>query len=153
MQLLFGNAPTNASFDAKLLTFEEPLRRDYRLKFCQLAFGYYDNLPGPFRKFTDGYLKHDRDLYIDYLLHHTPLGKLRYSLHTPELFLSLLYVLENADHKGRPKYHQLAASLMLAFTFPYKLETLDNYLCHSQPDADTLNEFLFLMGKVKVKSD
>lgn len=86
LQLLFGNTPTSASFDAKLKTFEEPLRRECRLKLCRLAFGYYDNLPGPFRKYVDKYLKHDRELYIDYLLHHTPLGKLRYTLHNPDLF-------------------------------------------------------------------
>ncbi|WP_195372180.1 MULTISPECIES: hypothetical protein [Parabacteroides] len=153
MQLLFGNAPPPASFDTKLKTLEEPLRQQYRLNLCRLAFGYYDQLPGPFRKFTAAYLKHDRELYIDYLLNYTPLAKLRYTLHNPELFLPLLYVLENADHRGRVMYHQLASSLLLAFSIPYKLETLDNYLCHSQPDADTLNEFLALMGKVKVESD
>lgn len=153
LQLLFGNAPSPASFDAKLKTFEEPLRQQYRLSLCRLAFGYYDRLPGPFRKFVDAYLKHDRELYIDYLLNSTPLGKLRYTLHNPELFLPLLYVLENADRRGRVMYHQLASSLLLSFSFPHKLETLDNYLCHSRPDADTLNEFLFLMGEVKVKSD
>lgn len=153
MQLLFGNAPSPASFDAKLKTFEEPLRQQYRLNLCRLAFGYYDQLPGPFRKFTDAYLKHDRELYLDYLLNHTPLGKLRYTLHNPDLFLPLLYVLENADRRGRVMYHQLASSLLLAFSSPYKLETLDNYLCHSQPTADTLNDFLLLMGRVKVGSD
>ena len=58
----------------------------YRLNLCRLAFGYYDRLPGPFRKFVGAYLKHDRELYIDYLLNSTPLGKLRYTLHNPELF-------------------------------------------------------------------
>lgn len=153
MQLLFGNASSPASFDAKLKTLEEPVRRQYLLNLCRLGFGYYDQLPGPFRKFTDAYLKHDRELYIDFLLNHTPLGNLRYTLHNPELLLPLLYVLENADRRGRVMYHQLASSLLLSFSFPYKLETLDNYLCHSQPDADTLSEFLFLMGKVKVGSD
>lgn len=153
MQLLFGNAPTNASFDAKLLTFEEPLRREYRLKLCQLAFGYYDKLPVPFRKFTDKYMKHDRSLYVDYLIHHTPAGKLRHPLHNQELFLPLLYVLENAEHRGRVKYHQLAASLLLAFEFPYKLDTLDYYLCQARPDAGDLREFLFLMGKIVIESD
>lgn len=153
MQLLFGNAPTNASFDAKLLTFEEPLRQEYRLKLCRLAFGYYDKLPVPFRKFTDKYMKHDRALYVDYLIHHTPIKKLRYSLHNTELLLPLLYVLENADHRGRIKYHQLAASLLLAFEFPYKLDTLDYYLCQARPDADDLREFLFLMGKIILGSD
>ena len=153
LQSLFGNAPSPASFDTKLKTFEEPLRQQYRMNLCRLAFGYYEQLPGPFRKFVDAYLKHDRELYIDYLLNYTPLAKLRYTLHNSGLFLPLLYVLENADRRGRVMYHQLASSLLLGFSYPYKLDTLDNYLCHSQPDADTLNEFLILMGKVKVESE
>ena len=87
MQLQFGNVPTIASFDAKLKTFEEPVRKEYRLKLCRLAFGYYDSLPGPFRKFTDAYLKHDRNLYVDYLTGHTPIGKLRFQLRYPKYFL------------------------------------------------------------------
>ncbi|MFV0583607.1 MAG: hypothetical protein ACK5N4_16365 [Parabacteroides gordonii] len=153
LQLLFGNAPTPASFDAKLLTFKEPAREEYRLKLCRLAFGYYDSLPGPFRKFVDKYLKHDRELYVDFLLHHTPLGKLRYTLHNPDLFTLMFCVLEKAGSHGRPKYHQMASGLLLAFHYPYKLETLDNYLCHIRPDADDLRELLFLMGKIKVKGD
>ncbi len=150
MQLLFGNAPTPASFNAKLQTLEEAARQEYRLNLCHLAFGYYDSLPKPFCKFIDAYFKHDRELYVDYLIHHTPLGHLRYSLQNPDLFLPMLYVIENADRKGRPKYHHQASSLLLAFNFPYKLETFDNYLCHSQPDSSDLREFLFLMGKIKV---
>ena len=153
LQLLFGNAPTPASFDAKLLTFKEPARKEYRLKLCHLAFGYYDSLPGPFRKFIDKYLKHDRELYVDFLLHHTPLGKLRYTLHNPDLFTLMFCVLEKAASHGRPKYHQMASGLLLAFHYPYKLETLDNHLCHICPDADDLRELLFLMGKIKVKGD
>lgn len=153
LQLLFGNAPTPASFDAKLLTFKEPARKEYRLKLCHLAFGYYDSLPGPFRKFIDKYLKHDRELYVDFLLHHTPLGKLRYTLHNPDLFTLMFCVLEKAGSHGRPKYHQMASGLLLAFHYPYKLETLDNYLCHIQPEVGDLREFLFLMGKIKVKGD
>lgn len=150
MQLLFGNVPTPASFDAKLKTFEEPVRQEYRLKLCRLAFGFYESLPTPFRKFVAAYLKHDRKLYVDYLTHHTPLGPLRYTLHNSEMFLQMLYVLENTDHKGRPKHHHQASSLLLGFNFPYKLETLDNYLCHSLPESDDLREFLFLMGRIKV---
>ena len=150
MQLQFGNVPTIASFDAKLKTFEKPVREEYRLKLCRLAFGYYDFLPGPFRKFTDAYLKHDRNLYVDYLTAHTPIGKLRFQLRYPKLFLIILYILETAGKKGRVKYHHQAACLLLAFSFPYKLETLDNYLCHSQPDTDDLCEFLFLLGKIEI---
>ena len=150
MQLQFGNVPTIASFDAKLKTFEKPVREEYRLKLCRLAFGYYDSLPGPFRKFTDAYLKHDRNLYVDYLTAHTPIGKLRFQLRYPKLFLIILYILETAGKKGRVKYHHQAACLLLAFSFPYKLETLDNYLCHSQPDTNDLCEFLFLLGKIEI---
>lgn len=33
---------------------------------------------------------------------------------------------------------------------PYKLETLDNYLCHSRPEVDDFYEFLLLMGEFKI---
>ena len=150
LQLQFGNAPTVPGFEAKLSTFEKPVREEYRLKLCRLAFGYYDSLPSPFRKFVDKYLKHDRELYVDFLLHHTPLGKLRYTLHNPDLFTLMFYVLEKAGRHGRPKYHQMASSLLLAFHYPYKLETLDNYLCHSRPEVDDFYEFLLLMGEFKI---
>lgn len=93
MQLLFGNAPTVTSFDTQLQTFDDAVRLEHRYSICRLAFGYYDSLPGPFRKFTDQYLKHNRYLYVDYLLRHSALSRLRYSLHNPEQFLCMLHIL------------------------------------------------------------
>ena len=148
MQLQFGNVPTIASFDAKLKTFEEPVRQEYRLKLCRLAFGYYDSLPGPFRKFTDAYLKHDRCLYVDYLTGHTPVSKLRFQLRHPKLFLIMLYLLETASKKGLVNYHHLAASILPEFNFHYKLDPLDNFLLHSHPDVYNPCLFLLFLGKI-----
>lgn len=153
MQLLFGNAPTNASFDAKLLTFEEPLRQEYRLKLCRLAFGYYDKLPVPFRKFTDKYMKHNRALYVDYLIHHTPIAGLRYSLQNPGMLIQILHILENANNQGRIMYHHLASCLLIIFDYPYELNTLGDYICRSVPTAEGIKDFFELIGRIKINGE
>lgn len=150
MQLLFGAAPTCASFDEKLLTLDAAMREKYRLALCRLAFGYYDKLPPAYRRFTDKYLKHDRHLYTDYLARHTALSRLRYPLHNPEMLISVLHLLENADRRGRVFYHHLASCLLLAFEYPYKLNTLGEKIARAVPDAETVRDFLELAAIVRL---
>ena len=153
MQSLFGTAPTCASFDGKLLTFDAATREKYRIGLCRLTFGYYDRLPPAFRNFADKYMKHDRHLYTEYLTCRTGLSRLRYPLHNPELLISLLHILENADRRGRISYHQLAASLLLAFDYPYKLNTLGEKIARAVPDAETVRDILDLVALVRIGGD
>lgn len=153
MQLLFGNAPTCASFDAKLETFDAITREKCRCDLCRLAFGYYDKLPPAFRCFTDKYLKHDRSLYTDFLIRRTALSRLRYPLHNPDMLIALLHILENADRRGRVFYHHLASCLLIVFGYPYKLNTLGEKIARAVPDAGIVRDFLDMVALLRLNGE
>lgn len=151
LQALFkGAKPTVPVFEAHLKTLSDKKRKQQLYELCQLAFGYYRELPGEYRRFVDRYLKHDRHCYVDYLLEHTPLKHLRYTLRHPDLFIRQLHLLETSGHSGRTSYHHLAASLLVVFDYSYTLNTLGDYLRRFHPDPETI---LYLVGKLKIADD
>ena len=124
--------------------------RERRLnELCSLAFGYYEELPRKYRKFVYLYLRHNRACYVNYLVSHSVLGKFRYTLHNPGLLIPVLHVLENADRRGRMPYSHLASLLLLIFDYPYKLDTLRQYLSRI-PEAELLQDFLELVAQIRI---
>lgn len=154
MQALFnGTGPSVKLFKAKLskMTEEEQKKQVYEL--YQLAFGSYEKIPAAYRKFIDEYLKSDREGYADFLINHSPLGKLRYQPHFPWLFLKMLHFLETTEWKGRIYYKHLATATTLSFNLPEKVSSIPKLTKYIRNVRLLAEEFLRLIGKIDIGDD
>jgi len=127
----------------------EQLRRD----IFSLAFVYWADLRDnnedhrDFKVFLMRFFRHDRQLVQDYIMKHTILGAIRYKPQHPELFISMLHIIEEANAiKGMSCKH-LSSAVLMAFDFDLKINTFNNYICNNKIDAEKIME---LMGKIEI---
>jgi hypothetical protein len=127
----------------------EQLRRD----IFSLAFVYWDDLRDDnedhrdFKLFLLRFFRSDRQLVQDYVMKHTILGAIRYKPQHPELFISMLHIIEEANTiKGMSCKH-LSSAVLMAFDFDLKVNTLNNYICNNRIDAEKIME---LTGRIEI---
>ena len=127
----------------------EQLRRD----IFSLTFVYWDDLRDnnedhrDFKVFLLRFFRSDRQVVQDYIMKHTILGAIRYKPQHPELFISMLHIIEEANTiKGMSCKH-LTSAVLMAFDFDLKVNTLNNYICNDRIDAERIME---LTGRIEI---
>ena len=138
-----GRWPTVAIYDEVVKTLSEDGKLKLDRKIFGLAFSYWDELPRYYRVFILRLYKHDRQMFLDLLLKHSPLGKMRYPLTRPKMLIKMFHLLEATERRHKPSNRQLAFSMLLIFDFPYAVTTLAIYLSKKSPNAE---EVLMLAG-------
>jgi hypothetical protein len=121
----------------------EQLNRD----LFSLAFVHWCDLPREFKVFLIRLSRHDRQLVQDYIMKHTILGAIRYKPKHPELFISMLHIIEEANTIKGMSYAHLASSVLMVFDFDLKVNTFNNYICNNKIDAERVRE---LIGVIEI---
>lgn len=144
--------PTLALYESAVKRLPAKKTEQLKKELFRLAFGYWDELPACYRKFFTRLYIRDREMLLEQVLLHTPLGKLRYKLHKPELLIKLLHILESGGKDRIVSYRHLAISLLLGFEFRFTPGTLNAYL-RKPPKLIQPGELLQMMGRIEVEDD
>ena len=136
--------PTVAIYETVITGLPEKEAEKLRCALFRLAFGYWAELPAYYRKFLIRLYVHDRDMFLRLLLHHSPLGSMRYPLLYADLFMKMTHLLQKSEKGKKTSFRHLAFSMLLAFDYPYTINTLSVYLARKKPDAE---EVFMLAGR------
>ncbi|MDR1879322.1 MAG: hypothetical protein LBQ78_00105 [Tannerellaceae bacterium] len=88
----------------------------------------FDAKSKTYRHFYGLLVRKDRQRYRDFLLTKTLLGQLRPLLYNPELLIRIAFALEQQSDQKKVQTMDLVFSMSLAFDFPQKINTLNQYL-------------------------
>ena len=127
----------------------EQLRRD----IFSLAFVYWDDLRDDnedhrdFKVFLLRFFRSDRQVVQDYVMKHTILGAIRYKPQHPELFISMLHIIEEANTIKGMSYAHLASSVLMVFDIDLKVSSLTTYISNDRIDAEKIME---LTGRIEI---
>jgi len=124
-----------------------------RCDIFSLAFVYWGNLNDnnadhrDFKVFLMRFFRNDRQLVQDYIMKHTILGSIRYKPQHPDLFISMLHIIEEVNTiKGMSCKH-LSSAVLMVFDFDLKVNTFTNYISSDRIDAERIME---LTGKIGI---
>jgi len=136
--------PTVALYETVIAGLSEKEAEKLRRALFRLAFGYWVELPAYYRKFLVRLYVHDREMLLRLLRHHSPLGSMRYPLLHADLFMKMTHLLQKSEKGKEVSFRHLAFSMLLAFDYPYTINTLSVYLAKKTPDAE---EVFMLAGR------
>ena len=121
----------------------EQLNRD----LFSLAFVHWCDLPRAFKVFLIRLSRHDRQLVQDYIMKHTILGAIRYKPQHPDLFISMLHIIEEANTIKGMSCRHLSSAVLMVFDFDLKVNTFNNYIYNNKIDAEKVRE---LIGVIEI---
>lgn len=121
---MFGaSTPSVRQFKAKLATFSDEKQVFYRRAALETAFFDWENMPPRYQEFITDLFTHQWQKTLDYLLHSTVLGALRFEPLEPELLQQVVTLLEGKQENGyMPSFPHLAFVFMLAFRVDYSVD-------------------------------
>lgn len=119
----------------------------YRRAALEAAFFDWERLPPRYRSFITHLFKTNRQKTLDYFLHHTVLGSLRFDLKDPVLFQQILSLLEaDKENNNMPSLPELSFAFLLAFKSDYCVKYFCKLLRENKlPEED----FWHLLERVK----
>lgn len=148
LKKLFGaGTPSVRQFKAKLAKFSDEEQSFYRKAALEAAFFDWGNMPPRYQEFMTDLFTHDRQKTLNYLLHSTVMGSLRFELLDSELLQQVVTLLEGKQEDGyMPSFPHLAFVFMLAFRVDCSIEVFRKLL-----RTNTLLEedFWFLCERIR----
>lgn len=145
---LFGtDTPSVRLFKIKLKELSKEEQTFYHQAALRAAFFDWEKMPDRYRLFITHLFMHKWQITLDYLLHSTVMGSLRYESLDPKLLQQVVTLLEDKKEDGSmPSFPHLAFVFMLAFKEDYSVK----YFSKQLRDNKLLEEdFLYLLDRVK----
>lgn len=124
LKKLFGEeTPSVALFKTKLDELSEEEQIFYRKAALSAAFFDWENLPPRYQYFITCLFSHRWQKTLDYLLHSTVMGSLRFEPLDPELLQQVVTLVEGKQANGdMPSFPHLAFTFLLAFKVDYSVK-------------------------------
>ena len=107
----------------------------------------WETLPQYHRTFLINVIKNNRQPYLTYVLKHTALGALRYTLQDPGMSIKMFHLLEQKQKDHNISFNHLAFSFLCAFNCDLKISTLGDYI---RTTSFTPEEALDILGKATI---
>ena len=137
-----GQRPSVRKFE-KALSSLAPIEQEYYYYRAYHACLFdWQTLPGWHRTFLINLVQHNRQPFQDYLIKHSILGTLRYTLQDPAMVIKMFHLLEKKQKNHKISFNHLAFSLLCGFDFKLKISTLGDYLRDTQFTPEELLELL-----------
>lgn len=130
LKKLFGaDTPSVRQFKAKLAKLSDEEQSFYRKAALEAAFFDWGIMPPRYQEFMTDLFTHDWQKTLNYLLHSTVMGSLRFELLDPELLQQVVTLLEGKQEDGyMPSFPHLAFVFMLAFRVDCSIEVFRKLL-------------------------
>jgi hypothetical protein len=143
IKLLFNGLPPTVSRFVKMASSlpEEKCKELWHKAYYSSLHGF-DKKSKTYRRFYKLLVHSDRQRYLDFLQEKTLLGQMRYRPCNPELFLKIVSVLEQLPEQKRHALIELLFVLLLAFDYPQKINTLQQYLKTNKLTPSDLTDLL-----------
>ena len=127
---LFGKeTPSVKLFISKLKTLPVEKQTFYRKAALNAAFFDWENLPPRYQYFIISLFTHRWQKTLNYLLHSTVMGSLRFAPLDPELLQQVVTLVEGKQENGdMPSFPHLAFVFMLAFKIDYSVKYFSKQL-------------------------
>jgi len=145
--------PSMPKYKRAIKRLTEQEAKQLRCDILCLAFVYWGNLNDnnadhrDFKEFLIKFSHSDRQSIQDHIMENTILGAIRYKPQHPELFISMLHIIEEANTIKGMSCRHLTSAVLMAFDFDLKVNTFNNYICNNKIDAEKIME---LMGRIDI---
>jgi len=123
-KLFHGKRPSVNRFKQSLKPYSSEEQDKYYQIAYRAAINEWERIPEWYREFFITLVKNDRQRFLDFLLLHTIIGSLRYTLQEPDLLVKLLHLLERKIDHTFVSFNHLSFSVLLAFQLHLKISTL-----------------------------
>lgn len=145
---LFGEeTPSVKLFKAKLKELSEDKQTFYYEAALRAAFFDWGNLPSRYQYFISCLFAHNWQKTLNYLLHSTVMGSLRFDPLEPELLQQILTLLEGKQENGYiPSFPHLAFVFLLGFEVDYSVKYFTKLLRMNKLLED---DFMYLLERVR----
>lgn len=122
--------------------------REYLVN-CIIGLGFtaWTELSPKHKDFIVAVIEHERQPIVDFCIEKTVLGRLRYTLRVPKLFIAMFHLLEAVCRTRQTSLNHLAMAILISFHIRLKVSSLGNYLADQVLDTD---EIMVLLGKARV---
>lgn len=149
---LFGTeSPTVRLFKAKLEKLSEEEQTFYRRAAVSAAFLDWENLPARYQYFLTCLFARDWQKTLDFLLHSTVMGSLRFEPIEPETLQQVVTFVEGRRDDGYiPSYMHLAFVYMLAFKTNCSLKYFSKLLRVNKLEVD---DFWYLLEQIRIDNE
>lgn len=149
---LFGtDTPSVRLFKIKLKKLSKEEQTFYHRAALQAAFFDWEIMSDRYRLFISHLFSHNWQKTLDYLLHSTVMGSLRFELLDPELFQQVVTLLEGKQEDGyTPSFPHLAFVFMLAFKEDYSVKYFSKQLRENKLLKE---DFCYLLERAKLGND
>lgn len=130
LKKLFGtDTPSVRLFKIKLKEFSEEEQTFYHQAALHAVFFDWRIMSDRYRLFVTHLFTHNWQMTLDYLLHSTVMGSLRFELLDPKLLQQVITLLEGKQEDGyTPSFPHLAFVFMLAFKEDYSVKYFSKQL-------------------------
>lgn len=148
LKKLFGDeTPSVKLFKIRLKKLSEEEQLFYRKVALSAAFFDWENLPPRYQDFITRLFNHRKQKTLDYLLHSTVMGSLRFEPLDPELLQQVVTLVEGKQENGyAPSFPELAFAFLLAFEVDYSVKYFSKQLRVNKLLED---DFWYLLKRVR----
>jgi hypothetical protein len=131
MQMLknmMGNNPSVRRFNQLLAGLSDKERKRHYYHAYRVALQDYGKHPKKYRVFFVDLVKHDRQLFLEYIHNETILGQLIMLIDDPQLFKKMCHLMVQCTMNHKISYNHFSFCLLLVFGLQLKVRVLSEQL-------------------------